>query len=143
MPVPLKDMHMSEKWGNEQQRAVLLEVCDDQKANDTVCTDIPWDGAGLTMAKRKDEQLGWGLPTQPEIHPTVAQLVEAMWSLVYTAVLKSKEKYESNSTQSKQAAATLEFTETLTPAGARLKKVISKRFKLMDGVEYFEVHKGE
>ena len=35
------------------------------------------------------------------------------------------------------------FTSGLSTAGARLKKVMRRRFKMIDGVEYFEVHKGE
>ena len=46
------------------------------------------------------------------------QLIEAMWSLVYTATEKYKEKYESLSSQSKQAAAAPQLTTGLSTAGA-------------------------
>ena len=42
MPVPLKDMQMSEKLGDEQQLAIPLQFTEEQKSNDTVWTDIPW-----------------------------------------------------------------------------------------------------
>ena len=62
---------------------------------------------------------------------------------LYTAVHKYKEKYESDSSQSKQAAQNWEFTQGMSPAGCRWKRVMSKGFEVQDGVEYFEVHKGE
>ena len=43
----------------------------------------------------------------------------------------------------KQASPNPDFTSGLTLAGARLKKVMKKRFKVVDGVEFFEVHSGE
>ena len=45
--------------------------------------------------------------------------------------------------QFKQAAGAPEFTKGLPAAGARLKKVMAKRFMVVDGEEYFEVHRGE
>ena len=71
------------------------------------------------------------------------QMVEALWMLIYSSVYCYKNRYESDSSSSKQAFSNLDFTSGLSPAGARLKKVMKKRFKVVDGVEFFEVHCGE
>ena len=63
--------------------------------------------------------------------------------LVWSSVHCYKEGYESDSTSSKQASADPDFTSGLSTTGARLKKVMRRLFKMVDGVEYFEVHKGE
>ena len=70
-------------------------------------------------------------------------MVESLWLLVWSSVHYYKERYESDSTSSKQASADPDFTSRLSKAGARRKKVMRCRFKMVDGVEYFEVHKGE
>ena len=64
----------------------------------------------------------------------------ALWILTYSSVYCYKNRYESESSSTKQASSNPDFTSGLTPAGARLKKVMKKRF---DGVEFFEVHHGE
>ena len=78
-----------------------------------------------------------------QVSPTVVPLVEALWTLMYTVVMKYKEKYESVTSTSKQASNTAVFAQGLTPAGARIRKVMAKRFKMVDGEEHFEVHRGE
>ena len=70
-------------------------------------------------------------------------MVESLWLLVWSSVHCYKERYESDSTSSKQASADPDFTTGLSTAGARLKKVMRRCFKMVDGTEYFEVHKGE
>ena len=70
-------------------------------------------------------------------------MVESLWLLVWSSVHCYKERYESDSTSSKQASSDPDFTSGMSTAGARLKKVMRRRFKMVDGVEYFEVHKGE
>ena len=54
-----------------------------------------------------------------------------------------KEKYERETSTFKQSSNTAVFSETLTPAGAPIKKVMAKRFKRVGGEEHFEVHRGE
>ena len=65
-------------------------------------------------------------------------MVESLWLLVWSSVHCYKERYESDSTSSKQALAD---PDSLSGFRARLKKVMRRRFKMVDGVEYFEVHK--
>ena len=63
--------------------------------------------------------------------------------LTYSCVYCYKHRRETDSTSSKQASSNPDFTSGLTPARARLKKAMKKRFKVVDGVEFFEVHRGE
>ena len=70
-------------------------------------------------------------------------MVESLWLLVWSSVHCYKERYELDSTSSKQALADPDFTSGLSTAGARLKKVMRRCFEMVDGTEYFEVHKGE
>ena len=128
LPLPVAKMHMTEKWGDDQLRPLLLNLSDAQKSDETRWTELKLDNGDVEMSERTSE---------------VVSTTEALWALLYTAVHKYKEKYESDSSQSKQAAQNSEFTQGLSPAGCRLKRVISKRFRVQDGVEYFEVHKGE
>ena len=144
-PLSPADMRMSDKWSEEEQRGLLLNLKDDQKADDTLWTARKSDDAVVPMDNGQnspDASTAAAIPTA-EVSPVMVQVVEAPWALTYTAVKKYKEKYESDSSQSKQAAGAPEFTEGLTAAGARLKKVMAKRFKVVDGEEYFEVHRGE
>ena len=145
LPIPQREMRMSDKWGDEQQRALLLEFSDAQKANDTMWTDLKPDGDDVAMAGgSSDKDLGKANPSAgPDLPEGLVQMTEAMWLLTYTAVHKYKEKYESDATQSKQVSSNSVFTEGLTPAGARIKKIMAKRFRIQDGVEFFEVHKNE
>ena len=73
---------------------------------------------------------------------SVVLMVESFWLLVWSSVHCYKERYKSDST-SKQASADADFTSSLSAARARLKRFMQRRFKMVDGVEYFEVHKGE
>ena len=70
-------------------------------------------------------------------------MVEALWLLVLLCVHCSNKRYESDSSSSKQASVDPDFTSGLSAAGARLQKVMRRRFKMVDGVECFEVHNGE
>ena len=72
---------------------------------------------------------------------------DIMWVLVTTATEAYKERCEGSgrwlsSSRSRVEAEILE-DEGLTEAGKRLKRVTRKRFKYVEGVEYFEIHKGE
>ena len=70
-------------------------------------------------------------------------MVEALWILTYLSVYCYKIRYETDSTSTKQASSNPDFTSGLTPARARLKKVTKQQFKVVNGVEFFEVHDGE
>ena len=70
-------------------------------------------------------------------------MLDSLWLLVWLSVRCYKEQYESDSTSSKQASADPDFTSGLSTARARLKKVMRRRFRMVDGVECFDVHKGD
>ena len=82
-------------------------------------------------------------PPVLSLNSSAVLMVEFFWLLVWSSVHCYKERHESDSTSSKQACADPDITSGLSTAGARLKKVMRRRFKMVDGVEYFEVHKGE
>ena len=77
------------------------------------------------------------------LNSSAVLMVESLWLLVWSSIHCYKERYESDSTSSKQASADPHFTSGLSTAGARLKKVMHRRFKMVDGTEYLEVRKGE
>ena len=83
----------------------------------------------------------------PPVPERFVGFVDAMWVLVTTAMDNYKERYEGSSRSSSSSKSRLDAEirddEGLTEAGRRLKRVMRKRFKLVEGVEYFEIHKGE
>ena len=121
---------MSDKWSDEEQRGLLLNLKDDQKADDTLWTsrksgdgDVPMDDG----QNSSDAGTAATIPTA-EVSPVMVQVVEALWALTFMAVKKYKEKYESKSSQSKEAAGAPEFTEGLTAAEeSNVEKVQSGR----------------
>ena len=82
------------------------------------------------------------LPRPLEMITAAIQIVEALW-MAYSSVYCYKNRDESEFLSTKQTSSNPDFTSGLTPAGARLKKVMKKRFKIVDRVEFFEVHRGE
>ena len=62
-----------------------------------------------------------------EMNAAAIQMVEALWMLTYFSVCCYKNRYESDSTSLEQASSNPDFTCGLTPTGARLKKVMTKR----------------
>ena len=119
-------------------------------------TPPPPPGATLQCSKHDIEQCGYDhapvtrgrmrtqfpLPHGPPVlslNSSAVLMVESFWLLLWSSVHCYKERYESDSTSSKQASADPDFTSGLSAAGARL--VMRRRFKMVDGVEYFEVQK--
>ena len=83
-------------------------------------------------------------PLRPlEMNTAAFQIVEALWMLIYSSVCCYKNRYDSDSSSTKQASSNPDFTSGLPPASAPLKKEMKKRFKIVDGVEFLEVHRGE
>ena len=125
------------------------------KMNDAELKSTPLD---LTAEEKKDSA-SWAALKPLEVHgdagmrdpPTVPErfvgFVDAMWVLVTTATETYKERYEGSSQPSSSSKSRLEAEirddESLMEAGKRLKRVMRKRFKYVEGVEYFEIHKGE
>ena len=145
LPFSASDLHMLAKWSDEQQNPLLLNLTDTQKADDTLWTDVKLAGPDVPMEDASGTP-GGGKPRHVghlEVSAGVVAIVNSLWGRIYTAVHKCKERYENESSQSKQASSVAELTEGLMAAGACLKKIMSKRFKMVEGIKYFEVYWGE
>ena len=140
--LPLDAMRMTPKWDDEAQKPLLSTLSDDQKKDTTVWTEVVGTGDSAGDAPMDDSS---GTPPPPGVflEQLCGVMVESLWLLVWSSIHCYKERYESDSTSSKQASADPDFTSGLSTAGARLKKVMRRRFKMVDGVEDFEVRKGE
>ena len=142
--LPLDAMRMTPKWDDEAQKPLLFNLSDDQKKDTTVWTEVVGTGDSAGDAPM-DGSSGTPPPPPPvlSLNSSAVLMVESLWLLVWSSVHCYKERYGSDSTSSKQTSADPDFTSGPSTAGARLKKVMRRRFKMVDGVEYFEVHKGE
>ena len=138
---PLDAMRMTPKWEDEAQKPLLFNLSDDQKKDATVWTEVV--GTGDSAGDAPMDGSSGTPPLVLSLNSSAVLIVESLWLLVWSSVHCYKERYDSDSTSSKQALADPDFTSGLSTAGARLKKVMRRRFKMVDGVEYLEVHKGE
>ena len=130
-PLPVERMQMTHQWNDESQKPLLFALCEDQQKDETISTKI--------VAATRDTPMGGDPSTPPrplEMNAAAIQMVEALWMLTYSSVYCYKNRYESDSTLSKQASSNPDFTSSLTLAGARLKKVMKKRFTVVDGVDF-------
>ena len=134
-------MRMTPKWDDEAQKPLLFNLSDDQKKDTTVWTEVVGTRDSVGDAPM-DGSSGTHTPVL-SLNSSAVLMVESLWLLVWSSVHCYKERYESDPTSSKQASVDPNFTSGLSTTGARLKKVMRRRFKMVDGVEYFEVHKGE
>ena len=139
--LPLDAMRMTPKWDDEAQKPLLFNLSDDQKKDTTVWTEVVGTGDSAGDAPM-DGSSGTHTPVLSP-NSSAVLMVESLWLLVWSSVQCYKERYEPDSISSKQASADPDFTLGLSTAGARLKKVMRGRFTIVDGVEYFEVQKGE
>ena len=139
--LPVDAMRMTPKWDDEAQKPLLFSLSDDQKKDTTVWTEVVGTGDSAGDAPMDDSS---GTPSPVlSLNSSTVLMVESLWLLVWSSVHCYKERYESDSTLSKQASAYPDFTSGLSTAGARLKKVMRRHFKMLDRTEYFEVHTGE
>ena len=135
-PLPVKKMQMTHQWNHESQKPLLFALSEDQRKDEAIWTE--------TTAATGDTPMGGDPSTPPrplEMNAAAIQMVEALWMLTYSSVYCYKNRYETDLTSPKQASSNPDFTSSPTPTGARLKKVMKKR--VVDGVEFFEVHHGE
>ena len=139
--LPLDAMRMTPTWDDEAQKPLLFSLSDDQKKDTMVGTEVVGTGDSARDAPM-DDSSGTHPPVS-SLNSSAVLMVESLWLLVWSSVHCYKERYESDSTSSKQASADPDFTSGLSTAGPRLKKVMRRRFKMVDGTEYFEVPKGE
>ena len=129
---------MTHQWNDESQKPLLFTLSEEQCKDATIWTEI--------VAATGDTPMGGDPSTPPrplEMNTAAIQIVEALWMLTCSLVCCYKNRCEFESSSTKQASANLDFTCGLTHAGACLTKVMKKRFKIVDGVEFFEVHCGE
>ena len=140
--LPLDSTRMTPKWDDEAQKPLLFSLSDDQKKDTTLWTEVVGTGGSAGDAPM-DGSSDTPPPPVLSLNSSAHLMVESLWLLVWSSVHCYKERYESDPTSSKQASADPDFTSSLSTAGARLKKVMRRRFKMVDGLVYFEVHKGE
>ena len=128
--LPLDAMRMTPKWDDEAQKPLLFSLSDDQKKDTAVWTEVV--GARDPAGDAPMDDSSGTPPPVLSLNSSAVLMAESLWLLVW-----------SESTSSKQASADPDFTSGLTTAGALLKKVMRRGFKMVDGTEYFEVHKGK
>ena len=127
---------MVPKMNDAGLKLILLDLTTQEKKGSTPLTAVTPPKVCGDADMRDD-------PAVPE---RFVGFVDAMWVLVTTATKTYKERYEGSSHSSSSSKSRLEAEirddEGLTEAGKRLKRVMRKRFKYVEGVEYFEKHKG-
>ena len=129
-PLLIEKMHMTHQWNDESQKPLCL-LCPRISGRMRLSGDTLMGGDASTLLRPL------------EMNTVATQTVEAPWMLPYSSVYCYNKRYETDSTSSKQASSNPDFSSGLTPAWAHLKKVTKKRFKVVDGVEFFELHRGE
>ena len=74
-------------------------------------------------------------------------LVIVPWTLIFCTTTTYKERYKgisgSSSSCGSQKSSDVRQEEDLGEAGMRLKRAMRKRFKIVDGEEFFKIHKNE
>ena len=130
-------LEMVPKMNTAELKSILPDLIAEEKKDNTPWAALKPPEAG-SNADMRDH------PTRPE---RFVGFVDAMWVLVTMATETYKERKEgsshSSSSSKRRLEAEIRDDEGLTEAGKRLKLVMRKRFKFVEGVEYFEIHKGE
>ena len=128
---------MVPKMNDAELKSILVDLTAEEKKDNT-----PW-----VALKPQEVGSDADMRDHPAIPERFVGFVDAMWVLVTTATETYKERYEGSSHSSSSSKSRPEpeirDDEGLTEAGKRLKRVMRKRFKYVEGVEYFEIHKGE
>ena len=73
LPLPIAKMHMTKKWGDDQQCPLVLNLSDAQQSDETHWTELKINNGDVEMSGRTLE---------------VVSIPEALWALLYTAVHK-------------------------------------------------------
>ena len=128
---------MVPKMNDAELKLILLDLKAEEKKDTT-----PW--AALKPPEADGDASMRDPPTVPE---RFVSFVDAMWVLVTPVTATYKERYEGSGQSSSSSKSRLEAEirddEGLTEAGKRLKRVMCKRFKYVEGVEYFEINKNQ
>ena len=101
--LPLHAMRMTPKWDDEAHKPLLFNLSDDQKKDTTVWTEVVGTGDSAGDAPMDGSS---GTPPPPAVlslNSSAVLMVESLWLLVWSSVHCYKERYESDSTSSKQA----------------------------------------
>ena len=128
---------MIPKMTDEAMKAIHLCLSDAHKQDDTTWQNRKPAGDDVNMEASDPDHLQRRLQC----------LVEGLWSLVYSSANTYKRRYEgksgTSSTSGPQSGDDIRLEPGLSEAGMRLKKVMRRRFKYIDGAEPFEIQKGE
>ena len=136
--LPVEKMQMSHQWNDDSQKPLLFSLSEEQRRDATIWIEIVQAPGDTPMDGDTSKP-----PKALEMNAAAIRMAEALWILTYSSVYCYKHRYETDSTSSKQASSNPDFTCGLTSAGAHLKKVMKEWFKVVNGVEFFEVHRGE
>ena len=107
--IPLDAMRMTPKWDDEAQKPLLFNLSDDQKKDTTVWAEVVGTGDSAGHAPM-DGSSGTPPPPVLSLNSSAVLMVESLLLLVWSSVHCYKERYESDSTSSKQASADPDFT---------------------------------
>ena len=113
--LPVDKMRMTPTWNDESHKPLLFSPSEDQRQKSTLWTEFE-PGAGGTP--RDGDTLK--PPRALEMNAAAIQMAEALWILVYSSVYCYKNRYESDSSSSRQASSNQDFAPSLSPAGSRL-----------------------
>ena len=135
--VPASAVTMIPKMSDAAAKEIMLGLTDEDRRDDT-----PW-----TDRKHPDGSDSMDTSDSAQVSERFHTLVQALWTLVFSATASYKERYEgtsgSSSTSGSQKESDVRLEEGLSEAGKRLKKAMRRRFKVIDGEEFFEIHKNE
>ena len=135
--VPASTVTMVPKMSDAAAKEIMLGLTDEDKRDDT-----PW-----TDRKHPDGSDSMDASDSAQVSERFHNLVQALWTLVFSATASYKERYEgtsgSSSTSGSQKESDVRLEEGPSEAGKRLKKAMRRRFKIIDGEEFFEIHKNE
>ena len=122
--LPLDFMRMTPQWDDAAQKPLLFNLSEEQKKDTTVWTEVM--GAG---GASRDTPMEGSPDTPPAVLSLISSavlMIESLWLLVWSSVHCYKERYEtesssskqaSESSSSKQASADPDFTARLGPGG--------------------------
>ena len=124
------------KKKEEDMKAILMDLLAEEKQNHTL-----WSARTPPRLDDAPEM------KDSEVVPERYEGLEALWTLVASASSMYNERYEGSFSLSGASKgrhqAEIRTNEGLKEAGKKLKQVMRKRFKFVDGQVYFEIHRGE
>ena len=133
--VPASAVTMIPKMSDTEAKEIMLGFTDEDNRDDT-----PW-----ADRKHPDGSDSMDTSDSAQVSERFQALVQALWTLVFSATASYKERYEgtygSSSTYGSLKELDVRLEEGLSEAGKCLKKAMRRCFKIIDGEEFFEIHK--